>query len=54
MLAKVMLKGFISIWTENFQMLKLDLEKADQIANIHCIREKARIPRLSEAPWEVP
>ena len=37
-----MLKGFISIWTENFQMLKLDLEKADQIANIHCIREKAR------------
>ena len=40
--SKVMLKGFISIWTENLQMLKLDLEKADQIANIHCIREKAR------------
>ena len=26
----------------NFQMFKLDLEKADQIANICCIIEKAR------------
>ena len=35
------------MWTDNFQMFKLDLEKAkkgtrDQIANIHCIIEKAR------------
>ena len=33
------------MWTENFQMLKLDLEKAeepDQIANIHWIIEKAK------------
>ena len=31
------------MWNENFQMLKLDLEKAeDQIANIFWIREKAR------------
>ena len=33
------------MWTENFQMYKLDSEKAeepDQIANIHWIIEKAR------------
>ena len=33
------------MWTENFQMFKLDLEKTgtrDQIANIHLIIEKAR------------
>ena len=34
------------MWTENFQMFKLDLEKArgtrDQIANICWITEKAR------------
>ena len=33
------------MWTENFQMYKLDLEKAeesDQIANISWIIEKAR------------
>ena len=31
------------MWNENFQMLKLDLEKAeDQITNIFWIREKAR------------
>ena len=33
------------MWTKNFQMFKLDLEKAeepDQIANIHWIIEKAR------------
>jgi len=52
--SKVMLKilqlGFTSIWTRNFQMYKLDLDKAeeqiekaiDQIANICWITEKAR------------
>ena len=33
------------MWTENFQMFNLDLEKTgtrDQIANIHWIIEKAR------------
>ena len=33
------------MWTENFQMLKLDLEKAEephQIANIHWIIQKVR------------
>ena len=39
--------GFNSTWTVNFQMFKLDLEKAesqtrDQIANIHWIIEKSR------------
>ena len=38
--------GFNSTWTVNFQMFKLDLEKAeeprDQIANIRWIIEKAR------------
>ena len=34
--------GFRSMWTKNFQMYKLGLEKADQIANIHWIREKER------------
>ena len=35
--------GLNSIWTENFQMYKLNLEKAEeQIANIHWIIEKAR------------
>ena len=36
---------FSSTWTENFQMYKLDSEKAeirDQIANNHWIMEKAR------------
>ena len=34
------------MWTVNFQMFKLDLEKTrgtrDQIANIHCIIDKAK------------
>ena len=33
------------MWTENFQMFKLDFEKADKpvfIANIHWIIQKAR------------
>ena len=38
--------GFNSTWTENFQMFKLDLEKAegtrDQTANIRWILDKAR------------
>ena len=38
--------GFSSIWTENFQMYKLGLEKGggtrDQIASNHWIMEKAR------------
>ena len=37
--------GFNDKWIENFQMFKLDLEKAeetDQIANIPWIIEKAR------------
>ena len=35
-------QGFNSTWTENLQMFKLDLEKAeDQIANICWIIEKA-------------
>ena len=38
--------SFSSMWTENFQMYKLGLEKAeaprDQIANIHRIMEKGR------------
>ena len=37
--------SFNSIWTENLQMYKLNLERAgelDQIANIHSITEKAR------------
>ena len=36
---------FNSTWTKNFQMSKLDLEKAEesyQIASIHWITEKAR------------
>ena len=34
-------QGFNSTWTENLQMFKLDLEKAeDQIANICWIIEK--------------
>ena len=41
--SKIILKsfklGFSSMWTENFQMHKLDLDKGrrtrDQIANIH-------------------
>ena len=39
------LQAFNSMWTENFQMLKLDLEKVEetgQIASIHWIIEKAR------------
>ena len=36
------------MWTVNFQMFKLDLEKAeetrDQIVNIHRITEKVRVP----------
>ena len=36
--------GFNSTWTMNFQMFKLDLEKAEEpeIANIRWIIEKAR------------
>ena len=37
--------GFNSMWTESFQVFKLDLEKTgtrDQIANICWIIEKAR------------
>ena len=38
--------GFSSMWTENFQMYKLGLEKSrairDQIVNIHWLTEKAR------------
>ena len=35
--------SFSRIWTENFQIFRLDSEKADdQIANIHWIIEKAR------------
>ena len=30
------------MWTKNFHMYKLGLEKADQIANIGWIMEKAR------------
>ena len=47
--SKVMLKfsklGFNRTWTENSQMFKLDLEKAekpDQIANSHWIIEKSK------------
>ena len=42
---KISKPGFNSTGTENFQMFKLNLEKAeepDQIANIHWIIEKAR------------
>ena len=38
--------SFNSLWTKNFQMFKLDFEKAEEpenhIANIHWIIEKAR------------
>ena len=37
--------GFNSMWTMNFQMFKMDLEKAeetDQIGHIHWITEKSR------------
>ena len=38
--------GLSSVWTKNFQMYEMDLEKdrgtRDQIANIHWIIEKAR------------
>ena len=48
--SKVMLKilqaGFNSTWTKNFQVYKLDLEKAEEpeskFANIHWIIEKVR------------
>ena len=44
--SKVMLKilkpGFSNTWTMNFQMFKLDLGKAEEIANICWIVEKAR------------
>ena len=42
---KILKLGFNNIWTENFQMFKLDLEKAelrDQIANIPWITGTAR------------
>ena len=45
MLAKYCSKTFNSMWTENFQMYRLDLEKRrtrDQIANIRWVTEKAR------------
>ena len=50
--SKVMLKtlrlGFSSMWTKNFQMYKLDLEKAEeQIANIHCIMEQENSRKTS-------
>ena len=42
---KILQRGFNSSWTVNFQMFKLDLEKAEepnQIANICWVIEKAR------------
>ena len=42
---KTLKPGLNSMWTVNFQMFKLDLEKVeepDQIANICLIIEKAR------------
>ena len=42
--SKFLKLGFNSMWTKNFQMLKVDLEKAEewvQIANIRWIIEKA-------------
>ena len=39
---KMLQLGLNSTWTENFQMSKLDLEKAEQISNIYWIAEKAR------------
>ena len=42
---KILQAGFNSTWTVNFQMFKLDLEKAetrDQISNICWIIKKAR------------
>ena len=43
---QILQSSFNSVWTENFQMFKLDLEKAEeprgQIANICWIIEKAR------------
>ena len=42
---KILQARLNSMWTKNFQMYKLDLEKAeepDQIANIHWMVEKAR------------
>ena len=43
---QILQSSFNSMWTENFQMFKLDLEKAEeprgQIANICWIIEKAR------------
>ena len=47
--SKVMLKfskpGFSNMWTVNFQMFQLVLEKSEeQIANIHWIIEKTRVP----------
>ena len=41
--SKFLKLSFSRIWTENFQIFRLDSEKADdQIANIHWIIEKAR------------
>ena len=47
MLARSCLKSskldFNNTWTENFQMFKLDLEKAEEPEiNLHWIKEKAR------------
>ena len=43
---QILQSSFNSMWTENFQMFKLDLEKAEeprgQLANICWIIEKAR------------
>ena len=42
---KILQARLNSMWTKNFQMYKVDLEKAeepDQIANIHWMVEKAR------------
>ena len=41
--AKFLMLSFSRTWTENFQIFRLDSEKADDhIANIHWIIEKAR------------
>ena len=61
MLVRLMLKTFklrfSSTWTKNFQMYKLDLEKAEeQIANIYRIMEEENSRKTSASltvlkPW---
>ena len=47
--------GFNSMWTMNFLMFKLDLEKAEQIPNIHWIIIKAReFQKTSSALLTIP